>query len=100
MKTSKQLSAKTRMLPLQPRHRGGVGSARLALLLEPLKGSLQIAGTQTSCRTLRNRVVIEDLHASVYRAVGISPKLAYEIEQRPFYVTRDGLGKPIEALFD
>ena len=43
--------------------------------------------------------MIEDLHASIYHAVGISPKHAYEIEKRPFYVTRDGLGKPIPALF-
>jgi hypothetical protein len=51
------------------------------------------------CRTLEKRVVIEDLHASIYRAVGISPKLAYETERRPFYVTRDGQGKPINDLF-
>jgi hypothetical protein len=51
------------------------------------------------CKTIENRVVIEDLHATIYRALGISPKLAYTIEQRPFYVTRDGLGKPIKALF-
>ena len=44
-------------------------------------------------------MLIEDLHASIHRAVDISPKLAYEIEKRPFYVTRDGVGKPIEALF-
>jgi len=31
--------------------------------------------------------------------VGISPRLSYEIERRPFYVTRDGLGKPILELF-
>jgi len=51
------------------------------------------------CKTIDQRVVIEDLHASIYRAVGISPKLAYEIERRPFYVTRDGVGKPITELF-
>jgi uncharacterized protein (DUF1501 family) len=51
------------------------------------------------CKTLDQRVVIEDLHASIYRAVGILPKLSYEIERRPFYVTRDGLGKPILDLF-
>ncbi|HEX3726326.1 MAG TPA: DUF1501 domain-containing protein [Pirellulales bacterium] len=50
------------------------------------------------CKTIENRVVIEDLHATIYRALGISPKLAYEVERRPFYVTRDGVGKPIEAL--
>jgi hypothetical protein len=51
------------------------------------------------CKTIENRVVIEDLHASIYRTMGISPKLSYEIEKRPFYVTKDGLGKPITQLF-
>jgi hypothetical protein len=50
------------------------------------------------CKTIENPVVIEDLHATIYKTVGISPKLSYEIEKRPFYVTRDGLGKPIDAL--
>ncbi len=51
------------------------------------------------CKTVEKRVVIEDLHASIYRAVGISPKLSYEIEKRPFYVTRDATGKPVMDLF-
>jgi hypothetical protein len=51
------------------------------------------------CKTLEKRVVIEDLHASIYHALGISPKLAYEIERRPFYVTRDGVGQPVTELF-
>ncbi len=51
------------------------------------------------CKTIENRVVIEDLHATIYRAMGISPKLAYEVEKRPFYVTPDGKGKPIMELF-
>jgi hypothetical protein len=50
------------------------------------------------CRTLRDRVVIEDLHATLLHTLGIPPTLAYEVEQRPFYVTRDGLGKPILSL--
>ena len=50
-------------------------------------------------KTVEDRVVIEDLHATVLTALGISPKLAYEIEKRPFYVTRDGLGKSIPSLF-
>jgi hypothetical protein len=52
------------------------------------------------CKTIENRVMIEDLHATIYHAVGISPKLAYDVEQRPFYVTKDGLGKPIGALLE
>ena len=51
------------------------------------------------CKTIKDRVVIEDLHATIYHAMGISPKLAYEIEKRPFYVTRDGLGKSIHQIF-
>ena len=51
------------------------------------------------CKTIKDRVVIEDLHASIYRAVGISPRQAYEVEQRPFYVTRDGKGTPIMEFF-
>jgi hypothetical protein len=51
------------------------------------------------CKTLEKRVVIEDLHASIYHAMGIQPNLSYEIERRPFYVTRDGKGIPISDLF-
>lgn len=51
------------------------------------------------CKTIAQRVIIEDLHASIFRAVGISPKLSYEIEKRPFYVTKNGEGKVIKELF-
>ena len=51
------------------------------------------------CTTIDKPVVIEDLHATLYHAMGISPQVAYEVERRPFYVTRDRLGKPITNLF-
>jgi hypothetical protein len=51
------------------------------------------------CKSITDPVIIEDLHASIYRAMGIAPNLAYEVEQRPFYVTRDGKGKPVPGLF-
>jgi hypothetical protein len=51
------------------------------------------------CKTIEGKITIEDLHATIYRAVGISPKLSYEIEKRPFYVTRDGVGVPRAELF-
>src|SRR5687768_10965089 len=51
------------------------------------------------CKTIENKVVIEDLHATILHAMGIPPTLSYEIEKRPFYVTRDGLGKPVMELF-
>jgi len=64
------------------------------------KGHLHGAtADERPCSTVRDPVVIEDLHATLYKAMGISPKLAYEVEKRPFYVTRDGLGQPIESLY-
>jgi len=50
------------------------------------------------CKVVRDAVPIEDLHATIYRAMGISPKLSYIVEERPFYVTKDGLGKPVTDL--
>lgn len=51
------------------------------------------------CKVVDKPVRIEDLHATLYRAMGVPANLAYEVEKRPFYVTRDGKGKPIEDLF-
>ena len=39
------------------------------------------------------------MHATIFTAMGISPKTAFDIENRPFYATQDGLGKPVKALF-
>jgi hypothetical protein len=49
--------------------------------------------------TIKDPVTIPDLHASLYRAMGIAPDQSYETEGRPFFVTEDGKGKPIDALF-
>ena len=46
-----------------------------------------------------NPVSISDLHATIYTAMGISPKLAYDIEKRPFYATVDGKGQAVKELF-
>jgi hypothetical protein len=45
------------------------------------------------CTTIENPVTITDLHATIFHAVGISPRYGVEIEKRPFYVTPDGVGK-------
>jgi len=50
------------------------------------------------CIAIEKPVIVEDLHATIFRALGIPPDLAYEIEKRPFYVTKDGKGKPITEL--
>jgi len=51
------------------------------------------------CKTIENPVPIEDLHASIYRAMGIPADLAYEVEKRPVRVTLDGKGKVVRELF-
>jgi hypothetical protein len=51
------------------------------------------------CRTVEGRIEIQDLHATIYQAMGISPKLSYEIEKRPFYITHDGKGVARKELF-
>ncbi len=51
------------------------------------------------CKTIENPVRIEDLHATIYRAMGIPADLAYEVERRPVHVTRDGKGKAVRELF-
>ncbi|HLY17163.1 MAG TPA: DUF1501 domain-containing protein, partial [Bryobacteraceae bacterium] len=50
------------------------------------------------CAIVQNPVTIEDLHATIYTALGIPPDTAYEVEKRPFYVTKDGKGKAVAAL--
>ncbi len=47
----------------------------------------------------RHPISIRDLHASILAAMGISPRTAFDIERRPFYVTEDGRGQPVAALF-
>ena len=58
-----------------------------------------LTADERPCKTIKDRVVIEDLHATMFQALGIPATHAYEVEKRPFYVTRDGLGKPIMSLF-
>jgi hypothetical protein len=48
---------------------------------------------------VKDPVTITDLHATIFTAMGISPKTVYDIEKRPFYVTEDGKGRPVMSLF-
>lgn len=51
------------------------------------------------CTTIENPMPVEDLHATMYHALGIPPDTAYVTEKRPVYVTKDGIGKPARDLF-
>ncbi|MBX3315775.1 MAG: DUF1501 domain-containing protein [Phycisphaeraceae bacterium] len=48
--------------------------------------------------TVENPVKLIDAHATMYTALGISPETSYLTEERPFYVTKDGKGKPVQGL--
>ena len=48
---------------------------------------------------VENPVSITDLHATIFTAMGVSPKTAFDVESRPFYATEDGHGKAVSELF-
>jgi hypothetical protein len=58
-----------------------------------------VTAAERPCRTIKDPVSITDLHATMYRAMGIPPTHNYDVEKRPFYVTNDGTGRPIMELF-
>jgi hypothetical protein len=63
------------------------------------KGKLYgLTADERPCSIVENPVTIEDLHATIYSAMGIAPDTAYEVEKRPFYVTKDGKGKAVASL--
>ncbi|HEY7156262.1 MAG TPA: DUF1501 domain-containing protein [Gemmataceae bacterium] len=49
--------------------------------------------------TIKDPITIPDLHATILTAMGLSPRTAFEVEKRPFYVTQDGTGRPVKELF-
>jgi hypothetical protein len=48
---------------------------------------------------VENPVPLSDVHATIYKALGIPANHHYVTEGRPFYVTKDGKGKAIDAMF-
>ena len=48
--------------------------------------------------TVRDPVSVTDLHATIYHLLGIAPRYGVITEERPFYVTKDGLGEPVLDL--
>ncbi len=58
-----------------------------------------ITADDRPCRAVKDPVSITDLHATIYRALGIPPNHSFDVEKRPFYITSDGQGRPIASLF-
>lgn len=51
------------------------------------------------CLAIKDPISVTDLHATIYAAMGVSPKTAFDVEKRPFYATEDGKGRVVESLF-
>lgn len=50
------------------------------------------------CKTIEKPVRIDQLHQTIYHALGIPADLNYEVEGRPFYTTPDGKGQAIREI--
>ena len=48
---------------------------------------------------VKNPVSVDDLHATMFTAMGINPATAFDVERRPFYATEDGKGKAVKEIF-
>ncbi|QMU31526.1 DUF1501 domain-containing protein [Adhaeribacter radiodurans] len=51
------------------------------------------------CKTVEKPIKIDQIHQTIYHALGIAEDALAIIEERPFYTTPDGLGKPVMELF-
>lgn len=51
------------------------------------------------CKTIEKPIVIDQVHQTIYHALGIPEDAHYVVEKRPFYTTPDGLGKAAMDLF-
>jgi hypothetical protein len=82
-------------------HRHFTGGSSVALFGGGMKKGYIHGRTadERPCLAIENPVTIEDLHASIYTAMGMSPKTVFDIERRPFFATKDGKGRPVMELF-
>ncbi len=48
---------------------------------------------------VKTPVSVMNLHATILTALGVSPRTAFAVEERPFYVTQDGKGQPVLDVF-
>ena len=82
-------------------HRHFTGGTSVALFGGGVKKGFLYGKTadERPLLAIENPVSVEDLHATILTAMGISPKTAYDVERRPFFVTKDGTGKAVNDIF-
>jgi hypothetical protein len=82
-------------------HRHFTGGSSVLLFGGGVKRGVLFGATadERPCLATKDPISVTDLHATIYAAMGISPKAGLTIEKRPFYVTEDGKGLPVDRLF-
>ncbi|HEX5470257.1 MAG TPA: DUF1501 domain-containing protein [Lacipirellulaceae bacterium] len=78
-------------------HRHFTGSASVLMFGGGVKRGFLYGETaaERPCLVTKNPVSVSDMHATIMHLMGISPQTAFDVERRPFYVTKDGKGKPV-----
>jgi len=82
-------------------HRHFTGSSSVVMFGGGMKRGFLYgeSAPERPCVVTSNPVSLSDLHATIFTAMGISPKTAFDVERRPFYATQDGKGKAVQELF-
>ncbi len=82
-------------------HRHFTGSGSVLMFGGGIKRGLLYGETapERPLLTIKDPISITDLHATIFTAMGISPRTAFDIEKRPFYATLDGKGQPVKARY-
>jgi hypothetical protein len=82
-------------------HRHFTGGSSVMMFGGGIKKGFLYGATapERPCLAVENPVSVSDLHATIFTAMGISPKTVFEIENRPFFATNDGKGVCVKELF-
>ncbi len=82
-------------------HRHFTGGTSVLMFGGGVKRGFQFGATaeERPYVAVENPVSVEDLHATLFHAMGISPQTAFDVEGRPFYATKDGKGTPVLEVF-
>jgi hypothetical protein len=82
-------------------HRHFTGGCSVAMFGGGVKKGYLYGKTapERPCLAIENPVSVSDMHATIFTAMGISPKTVFDIENRPFYATLDGKGVAVKDIF-
>ncbi len=82
-------------------HRHFTGSGSVLMFGGGMKKGLLYGETapERPLLTTKNPISIRDLHATIFTAMGLSPRTAFDVEKRPFFATQDGKGQAVKGLF-